>query len=819
MSLSEISEVRNAEQASGDSRAPEVTSRSAPKPKDVASNVPEAEPELEWQREDLQIPDLKLLRRIGSGSYGEVWMARTITGALRAVKVVWREDFDHEKTFHREFEGIKQFEPISRGHRGLVNVLHVGWNEKKGFYYYVMELGDDAFHGAEIDVATYVPRTLSTDFKNHGRLNLDFCKETGLLLADALSYMHSYGLTHRDIKPSNIIFVNGMCKLADIGLVAAHGERSFVGTEGFVPPEGPGTFASDIFSLGKVLYEISSGKDRMEFPELPDDLAADEWVVWREWNDVICKACAHDVKDRYTNAVEFANDLHSVGVPKPEPLTKALVRGVTRLTAGALFAGTMLAMAKREIEWRYVIRTPDQHQTPEELAIAHLPNPGRMWMNRSGVKFAWRNDRHVADKPVTMELFNRYLEATSQPFEGDVVAVPAKVGKPDMAVVVPKSDARLFCQWMTRQDREARSLSEDYEYVWKPDPTVKRHEKARADWNSMRLEVAKVHFGQVDIRTDPPNATVTQGGEMLGVTPLALDRVRVGEVSLEVHLGGYQREILNGRVAEGKKLTIERKLKATGAVSFGSNWKNPLGMEFVPLGSVLMSATEVRKQDFAAFLRAIPVVVPHQADLGSDVEQPVTFVSRSDAERFCLWMTKQDRTKGLLEEGQVYRLPTDDEWSMAAGLPRERGESPSERNERIESMFPWGFTWPPPPGVGNLWDAEAVGKLPKKDGIDGFSDGYSAIAPAGSFPLEPQAEAHGLRDLAGNVWEWVADDFGGADARTARLGVLRGGSFRTKLRNELLSSHRRAVPLATKADDVGFRIVLSPVGTVAREGD
>ena len=90
-----------------------------------------------------------------------------------------------------------------------------------------------------------------------------------MFLADALHYMHQHALTHRDIKPSNIIFVGGVCKLADIGLVAGFGERTFVGTEGFVPPEGPGTPQADIYSLGKVLYEMSSGKDRMEFPEVP----------------------------------------------------------------------------------------------------------------------------------------------------------------------------------------------------------------------------------------------------------------------------------------------------------------------------------------------------------------------------------------------------------------------------------------------------------------------------------------------------------------------------------------------------------------------
>ena len=69
-------------------------------------------------RDRVQVPDYHLIRRIGSGAYGEVWLAQSITGALRAVKIVWREDFELEKTFHREFEGIQQFEPISRGHPG-----------------------------------------------------------------------------------------------------------------------------------------------------------------------------------------------------------------------------------------------------------------------------------------------------------------------------------------------------------------------------------------------------------------------------------------------------------------------------------------------------------------------------------------------------------------------------------------------------------------------------------------------------------------------------------------------------------------------------
>ena len=54
-----------------------------------------------------EIPDHEMLRRIGKGSYGEVWLARSVTGSMRAIKVVNRRDFEHERTFEREFEGIK----------------------------------------------------------------------------------------------------------------------------------------------------------------------------------------------------------------------------------------------------------------------------------------------------------------------------------------------------------------------------------------------------------------------------------------------------------------------------------------------------------------------------------------------------------------------------------------------------------------------------------------------------------------------------------------------------------------------------------------
>src|SRR5690349_11579919 len=89
------------------------------------------------------IPEHELLRPIASGAYGQVWIARNRLGVYRAVKIVHRASFDHNRPFEREFAGIKAFEPISRSHEGLVDLLQVGRDDAAGYLYYVMELADE----------------------------------------------------------------------------------------------------------------------------------------------------------------------------------------------------------------------------------------------------------------------------------------------------------------------------------------------------------------------------------------------------------------------------------------------------------------------------------------------------------------------------------------------------------------------------------------------------------------------------------------------------------------------------------------------------
>ncbi len=262
--------------------------------------------------ESAHIPDHTLLRVIGRGAYGEVWLARNIMGAWRAVKIVRRASFSSGRPYEREFEGIRKFEPLSRAHASQVDILHVGRDAAAGIFYYVMELGDDEHTGQDIDPATYSPRTLASELKANKRLPPRQCLETGLALATALDHLHAHGLIHRDIKPSNIIFIHGRAKLADIGLVAeATDAVSFVGTEGYVPIEGPGSARADIFSLGRVLYEISTGFSQRRFPDIPSSFGLEEkdGELARELNLIINRACARRAEERYESAAALRDEL------------------------------------------------------------------------------------------------------------------------------------------------------------------------------------------------------------------------------------------------------------------------------------------------------------------------------------------------------------------------------------------------------------------------------------------------------------------------------------------------------------------------------
>ena len=204
---------------------------------------------------------------------------------------------------------------------------------------------------------------------------------------------------------------------------------------------------------------------------------------------------------------------------------------------------------------------------------------------------------------------------------------------------------------------------------------------------------------------------------------------------------------------------------------------NSLGMKFVPVVSytngkkVLFSVWETRVQDFRAF----------RTDTEGDRDHPVVNVSWEDAVVFCEWLSRRD--------GKTYRLPTDHEWSLAVGIgDRESATaSPEDKDAKINDVYPWGTTWPPPNGAGN-YDSSLN------------CDAFERTAPVGSF----SPNRFGLYDLGGNVWEWCSDWYNSDQ----KYRVLRGGSWGTYGSADLLSSYRNYGTPTRRYDILGFRVVL-----------
>jgi len=287
-----------------------------------------------------------LLRLIGSGSAGDVWLARNSVGIYRAVKVIFRKSFPWAKPYEDEFNGLLKFEALSRQHDGLVDVLQIGGNPTADYFYYVMELGDDIHTGQKIDPDFYQPRTLAHDLTERKQLSVGECIRLGAPICSALGLLHRHGLIHRDVKPANIIFVNGFPKLVDAGLVTEMFKtRSRVGTEGYIAPEGPGTARADIYGLGKVLYEISTGYDRNKYPELPAEmgtLAATRDLV--QFNKIVLKACRANPRLRYLNTDEMTSDLLGFQFYQPGPFENITYKG-SQSHAGWVYLAGLLAAA------------------------------------------------------------------------------------------------------------------------------------------------------------------------------------------------------------------------------------------------------------------------------------------------------------------------------------------------------------------------------------------------------------------------------------------------------------------------------------------
>ena len=250
----------------------------------------------------------RLVREIGHGAYGVVYLAVGSDGKRAAVKVCRREEIGEER-YARELRGARLYSAIPRT-TGLVCMKELV-EEPWGFYS-VMDLADHEFDG-ETSEDTYRPKTLASILGGVKALPLDESVKLGIALAKGLETLQRHHLLHRDIKPGNVIYVCGRPVLSDPGLIVEESEAaSLVGTPGYVPPENFTAAVGDIYSLGLTLKAASFGRrieDIDKGPALEADTSAAQFPAW--WR-ILNKATDPTPSRRYQSAKALLKELEGL---------------------------------------------------------------------------------------------------------------------------------------------------------------------------------------------------------------------------------------------------------------------------------------------------------------------------------------------------------------------------------------------------------------------------------------------------------------------------------------------------------------------------
>jgi hypothetical protein len=293
------------------------------------------------------IPNYDLISRIGRGGFGDVYIARErVTDAIRAVKIVPKGASSRAA---RDIEGVTRYQHCAHQHPNLVQILTVG--ETDGSFHYVMEVADNRLPPASSGAGpakagkagdVYDPRTLRSEIRRRGRFDAAEALELVSKLASAAARLHEEGLAHNDLKPENVLFVKGEPKIADLSLMSPNDASTRSGTPAYMTPEGT---ADDAYALGKILYELLSGRPAEDYPRLPPDLLSRPSRELSAAIRIANRACHPDSTRRFDSAAIILAELQAATRPGPWLLSRrafAMAAAMAIVLLGILVAGAML---------------------------------------------------------------------------------------------------------------------------------------------------------------------------------------------------------------------------------------------------------------------------------------------------------------------------------------------------------------------------------------------------------------------------------------------------------------------------------------------
>jgi len=249
----------------------------------------------------------KILSSIGSGGFGTVYLAEdTWIDKKVALKVPHKQTLDFGELL-REPRLLATLD-----HPNIVTILTA--ERQSNVFFIVME---------------FVPgETLEAIVTREGPLDLARALDFTCQVSNAVDHAHRHNVLHRDLRPSNMLITdNGLLKVADFGTsrfleIAAHG-TTVIGSPPYMAPEqfeGKAVFPSDLYSLGVTMYQMLTGVLPYDSPSAADVERLMEGDFFppprrvnpkipQAINDIIMKAMAPAIVDRYQRAGELLDDV------------------------------------------------------------------------------------------------------------------------------------------------------------------------------------------------------------------------------------------------------------------------------------------------------------------------------------------------------------------------------------------------------------------------------------------------------------------------------------------------------------------------------